>query len=96
MDTLATTTISVTLPRTLLTENGISLQAASNVLLQTFVLALYRRDRISTGKAAHLLGMSRLAFIGLLATEQIAYLDYTPEELLIEAQVLQPWTPNPR
>ncbi len=53
-------------------------------MLQSFVLSLYRQDRISSGKAAQLLGISRLAFIHLLDSEGIAYLDYTPEELEME------------
>jgi predicted HTH domain antitoxin len=45
------------------------------------VRALYRRDRISSGKAARLLGVHRLAFIQMLAEEGIPYLDTTRAEL---------------
>ena len=74
-------TVQVTLPRSLLYESGLSQQEASDALLRAFVLSLYRRDRISSGKAARLLGVHRLEFIRLLAEESIPYLDYTLDEL---------------
>ena len=74
-------TVQVTLPRELLYECGLSLEAASDALLKAFVLSLCRQDRISSGKAARLLGIHRLAFIRMLAEEKIPFLDFTPEEL---------------
>ena len=43
---------------------------------------LYRRDRISSGKAA---------FIQMLAEEGIPYIDYTPAEVDDELATLKPW-----
>ena len=84
-------TVSVTLPQALLFETGLSQEAAGEALLRAFVLSLFRRDRISAGKAARLLGIHRMAFIRLLAEEKIPYLDYTREELEAEAAALEQW-----
>jgi predicted HTH domain antitoxin len=83
--------VTVNIPRALLAECGLSVQAASVNVLRAFVLSLYRRDNISSGKAARLLGMHRLAFIRLLAEENIPYLDYTPEELEAEFAAVREW-----
>ena len=84
-------TVQVALPATLLAENGISHQEASAELLRAYVLSLYRRDRISTGKAARLLDVDRLTFICILAEERIPYLDYTVDELDAELMVASQW-----
>ncbi|WP_165360886.1 UPF0175 family protein [Candidatus Chloroploca sp. Khr17] len=55
----------------------------------------YRRDRISSGKAAELLGIERLDFIRLLAEEKTPYLDYSIPELEAEIETLAQWPPNP-
>jgi predicted HTH domain antitoxin len=84
-------TVQVTLPRSLLYDSGLSEREAGAALLRAFVLSLYRRDRISSGKAARLLGVSRLAFIRVLAEEGVPYLDYTPEELDSEVEAMGQW-----
>ena len=88
----STVTISVSVPQTLLFEAGLSKEAAGEALLRAFVLSLYRQDRISSGKAARLLGVHRMGFIRLLAEERIPYLDYTEEELDAELTTLERWT----
>lgn len=87
-------TVQVTLPRTLLADIGISQQDASWELLRSFVISLYRRDYLSTGKAAQLLGISRLTFLRMLAEEKIPYLDFTDEELEYELGVASQWEPQ--
>lgn len=87
-------TVEVILPKILLFETGLSRQEASAALLRAFILSLYRQDRISTGKAARLLGIERLAFIRILAEEEIPYLDYTTEELTTEIAALDQWLPH--
>ncbi len=94
MDSPSEVTVQVTLPQALLYESGLSPQEASEALLRAFVLSLYRRDRISSGKAARLLGVHRLEFIRLLAEEGIPYLDYTSEELEAEITAVRGWTPQ--
>jgi predicted HTH domain antitoxin len=74
-------TIEVSLPRELLAESGLSKKQASAEMLRSFVLSLYRRDQISSGKAAGLLGVHRMTLIRMLAEEGIPYLDYTTDEL---------------
>ena len=45
------------------------------------MLSLFTEGHISSGKAARLLNMSRVAFLALLRARGIAYINYTPEEL---------------
>jgi len=45
------------------------------------VLSLFTDGAISSGKAAKLLGISRVAFLALLRRRGIAYLDFSPQEL---------------
>lgn len=50
--------------------------------LKTLIaLELFREDRISSGKAAELLGVSKMAFVQLLAQHGIPYFTETPAEL---------------
>ncbi|MEF8939138.1 MAG: UPF0175 family protein, partial [Salinivenus sp.] len=48
-------------------------------------LELFREERISSGKAADLLGISKAEFVDLLDQHGIAYFTETPKEL--DAQV---------
>jgi predicted HTH domain antitoxin len=61
---------------------------------ELIVLELYRRRQISSGKAAELLGMERLAFIQYAARQGIPFLDMSPDEFADEvafaARVLNP------
>jgi predicted HTH domain antitoxin len=84
-------TLHVKFPRSILFDYGLTEQEASKEMMRAFVLSLYRRDKISSGKAARLLGMHRLDFIRLLADEGIPYLDYTSEELEADTQALKEW-----
>ncbi len=84
-------TVKVKLPKSILFDYGLSEKQASTELLRAFVLSLYRRDKISSGKAAKLLKINRFDFIRMLDEERIPYLDYTPEELDAEIQAAQQW-----
>jgi predicted HTH domain antitoxin len=53
------------------------------------VLELYRRGEISSGKAAELLGMSRLEFIQYSGRLGIPFFRYSPEELEAELRDLE-------
>ncbi|MCX6047293.1 MAG: UPF0175 family protein [Chloroflexi bacterium] len=83
--------VQVSLPSELLAESGVSRQEASVELLRAYILSLYRRDRLSSGKAASLLNVSRLTFLRLLGEEGIPYLDYTTDELDAEMAVASQW-----
>jgi predicted HTH domain antitoxin len=84
-------TVQVKFPKSLLFDYGLTEKEAGAEMLRAFVLSLYRRDKISTGKAAHLLGLHRLDFIRVLAEEGIPYLDYTTDELDADIQAMQEW-----
>lgn len=45
------------------------------------VLSLFTEGHVSSGKAANLLGMTRVQFLRLLRKRGIAYVDYESEEL---------------
>jgi predicted HTH domain antitoxin len=51
---------------------------------ELIVLELYRRRQISSGKAAELLHMDRLAFIQYASRQGIPFLDMSPEEFVDE------------
>ena len=91
MQTSASVTVQVTLPQGLLLDSGIASKEAGSALLRAFVLSLYRRDRISSGKAARFLGVDRLTFIRMLAEEDIPFLDYADDELDDELAALRQW-----
>jgi predicted HTH domain antitoxin len=84
-------TLKVKFPKSLLFDYGLTEKEAGAEMLRAFALSLYRRDKVSTGKAASLLGMHRLDFIRLLTEEGIPYFDYTPEELDADVQTLKQW-----
>jgi len=48
------------------------------------VLSLFTEGRVSSGKAARLLNISRAEFLALLQSHGIAYVNYTPDELAEE------------
>ncbi len=91
MDTI---TVQVSVPQSLLYDSGLSKDEAGDAMLRAWVLSLYRKDRISAGKAARLLGVHRLTFIQLLAEEGVPYLDETPDELETELAAVSQW-PHP-
>jgi predicted HTH domain antitoxin len=53
------------------------------------VLSLFTSERISSGKAAQLLNISRIEFLALLRKRGIAFIDYTTEELEDEFVAMQ-------
>lgn len=55
------------------------------------VLGLYQERRVSAGKAAELLGLTKAEFVRLLAHKGHPYLDYTVEELAGEFEAVETW-----
>ena len=53
------------------------------------VLSLFTEERISSGKAAQLLNISRVEFLALLRKRGIAFVNYTTEELEDERVAVQ-------
>ena len=58
---------------------------------ELIILGLYQEDRISGGKAAELLGLTRLGFVSLLARKGIAYFRLTPDEWAKEVATVKAW-----
>jgi len=58
---------------------------------------LFKDERISSGKAARLLGLTRIEFLTLLRRRGVAYVDYSPSELSDELAAVQalPIEPQP-
>lgn len=85
-----TLTLPITLPREFLTLLGSQPQAAITAR-EYIVLGLFQEDRISGGKAAELLGLTRLGFIALLARKGIPYFRLTRDEWTEEIAVVNAW-----
>jgi predicted HTH domain antitoxin len=67
-----------------LLEFGFDQQQIQRHVREWLVLSLFKEDRISSGKAAKLLNITRIEFLHLLQRRGIAYIDYTSEELAEE------------
>jgi predicted HTH domain antitoxin len=91
MDTI---TVQVSIPQSLLYDSGLSQQEVGPALLRAWIMSLYHHDRISSGKAASLLGVRRMTFIHMLAEDGVPYLDSTPEELNADLAAISAW-PQP-
>ncbi len=81
----STMRVELNLPRDLLSVLNATEESVESKLRTLIALELFREERISTGKAAELIGMSKSGFIELLGSHGISYFTETPEEL--EAQV---------
>ncbi len=77
------TIVEVRVPAPLL-QLGIDKHDVQERVTEWLVLSLFTEGRISSGKAARLLGISRIGFLKLLQARGIAYVDYSPEELADE------------
>lgn len=72
--------VQLELPRDLLGALDVPETELEPQLRQLIALELFRQNRISSGKAAELLGISKTAFIRLLARHNIPYFTETPEQ----------------
>lgn len=79
---MAETAFEVRVPTVL--QFGIDQGEIQRRLNEWLVLSLFTDGQISSGKAAQLLGITRVEFLALLRTRGIAYINYTPEELADE------------
>ncbi len=80
---MAEATVQVSVPAPLL-QYGISKEDVEQRVSEWLVLSLFTEGRVSSGKAAKLLGISRVAFLDVLRARGIAYVNYTPDELAEE------------
>ncbi|MBN1314804.1 MAG: UPF0175 family protein [Anaerolineales bacterium] len=60
---------------------GVDQEQVRRNINEWLVLSLFTDNRISSGKAAKLLNISRLDFLALLRKRGIAYIDFFPQEL---------------
>jgi predicted HTH domain antitoxin len=77
------TSFEVQVPKSLL-QFGLNQAEVQRRVTEWLVLSLFTEERISSGKAAKLLNMSRIEFLALLRARGIAFIDYTPDELTEE------------
>jgi predicted HTH domain antitoxin len=78
-------TVELELPRDLLGALEVPEHELASALKRRIALGLFREERISSGKAAELLGLSKAEFIDLLDRHGIPYFTETTQEL--KAQV---------
>ena len=86
MDTL---TVNLRFPRDLLGALEVPPEQLETRLRELIALQLFREGRISSGKGAELLGLSKLEFIQLLAQRGLSYFTESPEELIAEVEMLE-------
>lgn len=84
-----TLTVALELPRDLLGALEVPQTQIEARLRELIALELFREGRISSGKGAKLLGISKLAFIQLLGRHGIDYFTESPEELEDEVAMLE-------
>ena len=73
-------TFEVQLPSNLL-QLGLSRDDIQQRISEWVALSLFTEGRISSGKAARFLNISRIDFLALLRRRGVAYINYSPEEL---------------
>lgn len=82
-------TVALELPRDLLSALEAPQVQIEARLRKLIALELFREGRISSGKGAELLDISKLVFIQLLAQHQVIYFTETPDELTAEIAALE-------
>jgi predicted HTH domain antitoxin len=82
-------TVSLSLPRDLLSTLDVPETQLSSQILELLALELFRQGRISTGKGAELIGISKADFIHLLDRHQIPYFTTTLAELEAEVATVE-------
>ena len=85
--------VEVRIPTSLL-QLGLDRKEVQRRVTEWLVLSLFTEDRISSGKAARLLNISRIDFLALLRQRGIAYIDYTEDELADEFAAVEKLTPE--
>ncbi len=86
---MSTMTVALELPRDLLGALEVPQAQMEARLRELIALELFREGRISSGKGAELLGVSKVAFIQLLSQHGIDYFTESPEELKAEVAMLE-------
>ena len=82
-------TIALELPRDLVGALDIPQTRLEAHMRELIALELFREGRISSGKGAEILGISKLGFIQRLARHDIPYFTESPEELAADMANLE-------
>lgn len=85
-----TVTLQIALPKDFLALLGAQPQAAE-MAREFVILGLYQEGRISGGKAAELLGLTKRGFVSLLTRKGLDYFHQTPDEWADEVAVVNQW-----
>lgn len=88
------TIVEVRVPTPLL-QLGFDQDEIQRRVVEWMVLSLFTEGHISSGKAAKLLNLSRVAFLALLRARGVAYINYTPDELAEEFAAVEASEVNP-
>ncbi len=91
MSEASTTMLQIPFTKDLVALLGTQNQAAEKAR-ELIILGLYQEDRISGGKAAELLGLTRLGFVSLLARKGIDYFRLTADEWAQEVATVKAWS----
>jgi predicted HTH domain antitoxin len=81
--------VELSFPEDVIDMLATTYQQGADVIKEAAVLELYREGRVSSGKAAEILGMERFEFIRYAGTKGIPYIRQTPEELEEETGLLE-------
>jgi predicted HTH domain antitoxin len=87
------TMLQIPFTKDLIALLGTQHQAAERAK-ELIILGLYQENRISGGKAAELLGLTRLGFVSLLARKGMDYFHLTPAEWAEEVATVKAWIAN--
>ena len=82
-------TISLEVPRDLIGALNVPENQVGARIKELVALELFREGHISSGKAAELLGWSKIEFVRLLARRDIPYFTQSPEELSDELATIE-------
>ncbi len=86
---MSTLTVNLKIPRDLLGALDVPEAQLEAQILELVALELFRQERISTGKGAELLKISKWEFIQLLARHDIPYFTDSADELAAEVTTAQ-------
>ncbi len=81
--------VELSFPSEVLDMIATTYQDSSDAIKEAAVLELYREGKISSGKAAEILGMDRFEFIRYAGMKGIPYIRVTPDELEEELKLLE-------
>lgn len=77
---MADASFEIQVPAPLL-KYGLDRQDVQRRVTEWLVFSLFTEERISSGKAARLLGLERVAFLDLLRARGVNYLDFRQDDL---------------